>query len=242
MTVKVGTLFPTNEGSLAVVVGYKNNRSVTVRFEQGNVSVVRLDHLRSGGVKNPMHRSVCGIGFTGIGKHKSKEGGKNSAVYTVWNGMMQRCYSPVYQAKFPTYKGCTVHPDWHNFQLFAEWFFADKYRLDGWHLDKDIIINGNKVYSADTCCFIPPHLNSLLLDCKASRGGLPQGVSRHGYRYQASIANFGEQIYLGLYDCPFAASESYKKAKLTHIKEVAASYIGDVDQRAIDSLLAWGWS
>ena len=46
-----------------------------------------------------------------------------------------------------------------------------------YHLDKDILVKGNKVYSPETCCFVPQEINSLLVTSVRSRGDQPIGVS-----------------------------------------------------------------
>lgn len=38
-----------------------------------------------------------------------------------------------------------------------------KPHMEGWHLDKDILLKGNKVYSPETCAFVPAKINSLLI-------------------------------------------------------------------------------
>ncbi len=102
--------------------------------------------------KDRLCPSVHGVGFIGIGKHSSRDNGKVSKSYATWKGMLARCYYPKYQEIYPTYKGCTVHISWHNFQVFAEWF--DMNYIKGYHLDKDIKLEGNKVYNSEYCSFV----------------------------------------------------------------------------------------
>lgn len=45
-----------------------------------------------------------------------------------------------------------------------------------WHLDKDILVAGNKIYSPETCLFVPNRINSLLIR-GVKTGPLPLGVS-----------------------------------------------------------------
>lgn len=45
------------------------------------------------------------------------------------------------------------------FSNFAEWF--DKHHVEGWELDKDILVSGNRTYSPETCCFVPHEINVL---------------------------------------------------------------------------------
>ena len=71
--------------------------------------------------------------------------------------MFDRCYYSGYQDNNPTYRGCTVAEEWHNFQNFAKWY-EDNY-IEGYQLDKDIKVEGNKVYGPDTCMFISKQEN-----------------------------------------------------------------------------------
>lgn len=182
--------------------------------------------------------TVRGVGFLGVGDYKATVGGKVTPAYRTWGGMMERCYDPSWHAKQPAYIGCTVTPEWHNFQVFAEWYYAQA-KGEGWALDKDLIIKGNKVYSAETCASVPSEINSLLVNHKASRGDLPQGVSRHRGRYQATIHVRGKQQYLGLFSTPEAAFEAYKGVKEAHVKDMADFWKPELDPRVYAALMAY---
>lgn len=95
--------------------------------------------------------------------------------YTLWKDMICRCYSPNMLKRCPTYIGCAVCKEWLLFSNFKKWF--DENYIEGYDLDKDIIIKGNKVYSPETCCFVPHKLNCTINKCQRSRGELPIGVS-----------------------------------------------------------------
>lgn len=238
--IKHGDVFPTNEGGDVTVLQYQNSKAVTVKHNDtnGHVVVVRADHLRNGKIKNPYHRSVFGVGFMGAGEYVSKVDGKHTSAYKTWRGMLERCYDSKLHARCPTYIGCSVHPDWHNFQNFAEWF-ERQYWAECWQLDKDLIVEGNKVYSADTCTFVPQQLNSLLTDCGATRGDLPQGVSRHRKRYQAKLSINGKLHCLGTHATPEEAFEAYKLAKEANVKRMAEQYKCLIDPRVYDSLMRY---
>lgn len=235
-----GDVFPTNEGGSVTVVEYRNAHGVVVMHNDNYalVAVVRAGHLRNGKIKNPYRPSTFGVGFVGFGNHLVSVNGKNTQAYNTWNNMLGRCYDPKFHAKRPTYIGCTVHSDWHNFQNFAAWF-EKQYRAEGWQLDKDLIVGGNKIYSVDTCVFLPPQLNSLLSDCGATRGDLPQGVVRNGRGYQAQLRIDGITHRLGTYVTPEEAFIHYKLAKESNVKRMAEQYRGLIDPRVYDSLMRY---
>jgi len=112
------------------------------------------------GGKSRLSKNICGVGYIGIGHHKSCENGKNSKAYQCWSNMIKRCYSDSRGSKNKSYDNCQVDDVWHNYQNFAEWY-QHNHPNDGrkYHLDKDTKIDGNRTYSPDTCLFISPELN-----------------------------------------------------------------------------------
>lgn len=68
--------------------------------------------------------------------------------FRAWSSMLSRCYSTKWHERYPTYKGCTVSKEWHTFSNFRAWMVTQDW--EGKSLDKDLLIEGNKIYSADT--------------------------------------------------------------------------------------------
>lgn len=75
------------------------------------------------------------------------------------NNMSNRCSSNSEQNNHPGYVGCSLSDNFKNFQFFAEWCNNQIGYKEGWHLDKDLLIPGNKIYSEDTCLFLPMEIN-----------------------------------------------------------------------------------
>lgn len=142
-------------------------------------------------------------------------------IYVIWHSMIRRCYSPVYQAKNPTYKGCTVCDEWIYFTSFEKW--AKNNYSDGKHLDKDILIRGNKVYSPDTCIFVDQRVNKLLNNHARKRGKYLQGVTirKDTRKFRAEISINGNTFYLGEYASEEEAHIVYRIEKANYIMEVA---------------------
>ena len=137
--------------------------------------------------------------------------------YSRWNSMQSRCTEgSATQIWHPTYIGCTVSPLFADFQLFADWHGHQiGYGEQGYEIDKDILINGNKLYSETTCVLVPKTLNTWLLACNTARGEFPQGVSWHrrDQKFQASMSIDGKKKHLGYHTSVDAASSAYKAAK-----------------------------
>lgn len=140
----------------------------------------------------------------------------------VWRAMMSRCYKTG-KSISPRYSGCAVSESWKNFSNFKIWYLS-QYKEDGWQLDKDILIEGNKLYSEETCCVVPRQVNMLFAKTNKIRGDLQIGVSRNEDRFKAYINKYGEKIHLGTYDTPEEAFLVYKRYKEEYIKEIANTY------------------
>lgn len=177
--------------------------------------------LIKGNVKNPYHRWIYEIGYMGQGSHKScnKNTGCDNTMYEKWQSMFQRCYSKRCLIKIPTYIECSVSDLWHNFQNFGDWF--ENNYVKGWHLDKDILVKGNKIYSPETCAFVPQEINMLFTKRDSKRGEYPIGVSKIKKRYASKIRKNGILTNMGTFNTPEEAFQAYKTAKESHIKEVA---------------------
>ncbi len=121
---------------------------------------------------------VFGHGIYEKGRYKGSVCGKHTKEKHLWTGILQRCYSKEYHNLKPTYESCTASENFKNFQFFAEWCNQQVgFGLTDWQLDKDLLISGNKLYSEDTCVFLPSHINMLLIKQSLPKiGDTPQGV------------------------------------------------------------------
>lgn len=226
-SVKVGDRFTTNEGYEVEVVDYRNADNVIIRFtgSYSHTRKVTVDNMRKGQVKNPYHKSVFGIGYIGHGEHKPSIKSKTTKVYRVWLHILERAYCPKYHKRFPTYVDCSVDDRWHNFQNFSEWYYQQPNSdRSGFHLDKDLLVIGNKVYGPETCTFVPLEINVLLTNSSESRGRFPRGVSRNKSKYVAEISIRGKKKGLGYYATPEEAGEVYREAKEKYVREQAEKY------------------
>lgn len=186
-------------------------------------------------------RTACGIGYNTGGKYKVKEHGRHTVAYRTWRNMFQRCYDPKYHKDYPTYTTCEVAEEWHNYQSFAEWFYAHKYSRLGYELDKDLLVAGNKLYSPETVCFVPQGLNVLLNNNKAVRGELPQGIhfQKNNKNYVARTTIDNKRKHLGVFDTPEEAFVVYKKAKEDNVKRMADLWFGNIEPRVYEALMDW---
>jgi len=184
-----------------------------------------------------MIKLVCGVGIND-GSIKATLNGKMLKEYDLWKHMLLRVYSKPELKKHPSYTGCSISNTFIHYHLFHKWCQTQiGFGIQGYELDKDLLIKGNKVYSEDNCIFIPRVLNTLILKRTSSRGLLPIGVNKHGSRFQASCSVDGRSKYIGMYDTPELAFQAYKTFKEAYIKEQAELYKDSIDPRAYLALL-----
>ena len=223
-------------GSKMVIKEYRKWNDIDVYFPEYDWTFnhVRYDTFKKGNIKCVYERRTYDVGYLGEGKYNSRENGKLTKCYNTWIHMLERCYDPKLQEKEPTYKGCTVEDYLLNFQNFAHWYENNYYEVLGerMHLDKDILCKGNKVYSRDTCIFVPQRINNLFTKRDNDRGNDPIGMTlTPSGNYQVKCNNgYGEDIYLGVYSTKEEAFQVYKQYKEKIIKDVIDSYEGIIPE------------
>ena len=223
------------------IVKYNDTSNVEIQFvNTGFETVARLDNIRNGKVKDPYVPSVCGVGIAGA-KYPITVNGVKTKEYMLWSSMLERCYSTTLKKKYPTYEGCEVSANFKSYDYFYEWCNKQiGFDNEDWHLDKDLLVKGNKVYSESTCVFIPADVNLVLTKRTASRGKHPIGVSWYS-KSKTFIAqvnkNKGKQEYLGSFKTELEAFNSYKTAKESFVKEQAEKWKGEIDGRAYEALM-----
>ena len=212
-------------------VAIKCNHCGNIFYQSPNV------HLKKCGCPmcNQRHFSiVCGMGINDLTQEIHQSKGKTTPVYRVWHGMLFRCSKKNTQE---TYNDCSVCDEWLRFSNFKRWF--DENYIDGFQLDKDILVKCNKVYSPETCCFVPPEINVLLTKRQNDRGEYPIGVFPNGKRFSAKVNVNGKSKYLGIFDTVEDAFQRYKQAKEEHLKELAKKYFkeGKIKQNVYNALM-----
>lgn len=136
-------------GRLEVIsrVGYNYELHTTIwecKCTCGNIKNVSTTSLKSG-------RSLsCGCLRSEVSSERSKiHGDSNSRLYSIWNGMKNRCYDK----NIPIYKnyggrGITVCDDWKNsYATFKEWSIINGY-ADDLSIDR---IDNNGNYEPSNC-------------------------------------------------------------------------------------------
>ena len=239
----LGKEFETKKCGRCFIINYKNYNDVLVSFyEPFCIVKCNLASLQKGHVSNPMFPTVLRKGYIGLGRYNSKNCGR---IYKLWEGVMRRCLGN----KCVSYKNVTICDEWLNFQNFAAWcesqefFNAKDDRGKSYHLDKDILVRGNKRYSPEFCRFVPSSINNLILSSKSARGMHPIGVSvKNGKFFSQITGGCSEKkstLILGYFDTPEEAFLSYKEVKELYIKDVANKWKDSIDVEIYESLMKW---
>lgn len=156
-------------------------------------------------------------------------------VYRVWSGIISRCYSPKNQ-NYDRYggRGVYVCSEWLEFQGFAAWYNG-QYKGEDWHIDKDILVESNLVYSPETCTFVPPSINTFFATLPKNEGFLPTlNFDKGGYKASVSDGNYK---YNKTFKSQHEGFIFYKKFKEDRAKELAKEFQSLVDQRITQALL-----
>ena len=228
-------------GSEMIIIEYRNTMDIDVYFPEYDwiAKGTQYGNFKNGNIKCPYEKRYYEVGYIGEGEYKACENGKITRVYSTWNNMLKRCYDEKYHEKQPTYINCEVCEELHNFQNFGKWFDDNYYEVEGekMELDKDILIKGNKIYSPETCIFVPERINTLFVKNNKNRGESLIGTTPVNGKYRAYCNLINPETgkskceYLGVYDTQEKAFQVYKYYKEKNIKEVADYYFGRIPDK-----------
>lgn len=206
-----------------------------------------------------VRKLVCGVGINDADyvvktMEEWREDGKRKSrciwrchYYDRWLARIITCYDKPRQVTQPAYRGCTVSREWLTFSNFREWMVNEEVKLGDLsqlHLDKDLLSEkGNKVYSKDTCVFIPRKVNNFSKDTYAYQGKWPLGVSfsKCANKFAAECNNplspiTGKGKHIGLFTCPLDAHYAWQERKHEYAIMLANSVLV-TDERVKHRLL-----
>lgn len=230
---KNGDIYKTNKYGNLKVVNYIDCRNVIVEFiDTCHMTTTQSVNIYKGNVRDPMRPSTHGIGYLGVGVYNSRY-----RAYSIWTLMLYRCYSKKSLERNPTYVDCSVSKDWHNFQNFAKWYEGN-YR-DGYELDKDLLVVGNRVYSEGTCVLVPPKINCFITNRSTSSAKGTIGVTyrREINKYVARCGDGdGSKKHLGHFDSNHQAHLAWRSHKLQLAGEMK-SEMDLIDERIYPNIV-----
>lgn len=161
---------------------------------------------------------VCGVGINDAKYTVKKTINHVMTIcpyYRRWDSMINRCYSISNQNRKSgsMYNDCCVCNEWLTFSNFKSWM--EQQDWEGKELDKDLLVYDNKIYSPETCCFVPKHINMFLTVSKKKLSDSPIGVfikDRTDKRikiFSSRISEDGKYKSLGVYLTKFEAHRAW---------------------------------
>lgn len=200
-----------------------------------------MSHLKGCGC-NDCARKEVGVKSRGKPNYKAKHlvlgvgindldvCARGNTCYEIWHSILQRTIDEKYKLLHKAYKDASICDEWLLLSNFKAWF--DEHYVEGYCIEKDLLGLKSKVYSPDTCCFLPAEINSAITREKFERE-LPIGVMRYKDRFKAVC----RLKYLGIFDTVEEAKTAYLKEKKRYITELANKWKDKIEQRAYDALI-----
>ena len=133
--------------------------------------------------------------------------------YDAWREMLRRCYDVSIHFQYPQYKNVKVCEEWLSFTSFYNWW-KNNYK-EGYQLDKDLLISNNKMYSPESCIYVPNWLNNFLSNCQNVNCSFITSIQK--YRVQISVK--GKQKFIGNFLDKQEAILAWRSAKLETLDE-----------------------
>ena len=156
--------------------------------------------------------------------------------YNTWASMLRRCYSKKNNEVQPTYIGVSVCNEWRSFMKFREWWIDN--HVDGWQIDKDILTD-SKVYSPETCIYVPGWLNKFIL--RSGSGLQSTGVCFHKVvgKYQANCRNpiSNKKEFIGYFVSMRDAHDAWVSRKLSIAKSLKSD-MDSIDERIYERVVS----
>jgi hypothetical protein len=161
---------------------------------------------------------ICDIGVNDADYSVEFRSGSKKVIcpiYRKWRDMIHRCYSKKAKERDQCYKDVSVCNEWLKFSNFKAWMQQQDW--EGKELDKDLLVDGNKVYSPESCVFVDRVINVFLTDSALSRGSYLIGCyfDKQLLKFRARCSNpFSKKLEsLGLYGSELDAHLAWKKRK-----------------------------
>ena len=232
-----GTTFKSQVGDYYFIIDVKSSKEVTVMFYDGYYTTTQMSNVRRGNVRNPfsVYGRFHGFGVTDV---PAVVNGKRNKYARMWEAMISRVFS----GKDKAYSDVAISKDWELLSTFLndvkDFVGYDKVIYEGWVLDKDILSNGRKIYSKDSCCFVPPKLNSFMVSYNKPKGDYLLGVHfcNREKKFVAQGRIDGKQKGLGYFDNEVDAHEAYLKNKQQQLVVILDEFSDDLCEKVVVAL------
>ena len=208
-TNRIGEEIITKSGYKIKIIEYRNRQDITVEFDDGTQVKSGYNYFEDGVIKHPCEKSVRGIGFKGITNSQVEH---DIRARKIWSSIITRCY--VKSNKYKSYHNCTIADEWLNFQNFLKWYSNNYYELPGEtvSIDKDLLSENCKIYSKDTCIFIPMWLNMSIINSCDKERFYNRKPDKYG-KYSIYVSYKNKKYFVGYFKLLTEAYNAYKYKK-----------------------------
>ena len=173
----------------------------------------------------------------------------NTQLNTIYRNMYNRCYNERVHELQPNYIGCTICEEWlslpdHNTsqagrQAFYDWVNdGNFYEIEGEptvQLDHDILVKGNRIYSPDTCVFVPASVNAMFGGFHGRDTEFPVGVEpTPNGKFRTSLRSIRD-----VFDTPEEAWRVYAEHQKAKVVAVADFYGEKIPRKLYEAMIAW---
>ena len=160
---------------------------------------------------------LCGWGVNDATYNVSSRSAPCCPIYRVWASMVTRVKNPAKQLISPAYVGTDICEEWRSFMSFRAWMIEQEW--EGNHLDKDILEPGCRIYSPQTCAFVPAYVNLLTTGCTRKLNNPigvtfePESSKLRPFRAKVSTGRKGVTRRLGHFETALEAHSAWQIAK-----------------------------
>lgn len=162
MDIYNGMIFTNKKGFKWRVVDCQRLKKILVESCEWHqyTTVVTKESIKRGAIFYPYGKMSDGC-YAGKGAWISSS--KNPHFHT-WASLRTRTLDTNFKQRHKSYIDCSLCEEWMCMQNFCDWAESTKPKDTSvkWELDKDLLIEGNKLYSPETCCWLPKEINLFL--------------------------------------------------------------------------------
>lgn len=141
-----------------------------------------------------------------------------------------------------TYINCKLCDEWLDYDNFLKWTIDNywTYKDEVMCIDKDLLIPNNKLYSPDTCVFLPNSFNVAIALNKSSKYGLC-GVYNNGGRNKCWVgrAQRRDKIIRKSFYTPLDAQKWYIQEKNNYIHQLAEDDKNLIPQNVYEAMIKY---
>lgn len=179
---------------------------------------------------------VCGLGV--YDSSESATSKENLYFYDRWRSILERCSAPRQQS----YDNVTLCDEWVYFSNFKKWVLSQNF--EGLHLDKDILVRGNRMYHPERCVFVPQYVNNIFRRLKKTDSDKPHGVftdknNKTNPYFTTKICSDGvRRRPVPATNCIWKCHANWQKSKIETFEFFLDKYLQEphTDTRVIDSI------